>query len=247
MQFGNDEMDDRRSGSRSPSRSPRSPYYNVGPSAIYELCQQWHELLDRVADKMVVEAIGTFAGVVREMLRLQMEELRIKKRVENFERELERREQSVHMAAMRDPGPGAPGSGAPGPSLGHGHGPASRSPTTTSGSDMDDRGFDMVVSQGIPERTEVAEKRMKYEATRRKLEDEREAVRKAYTDTRTYTLNSLQAGMPHLFQAVIAFVNLEADVYDKLNKWKLTSPCFTALGEAVISCLLLFYLTLCRE
>jgi len=215
VQLGNDEMDDRRSGSRSPSRSPRSPYYNVGPSPIYELCQQWQDLLDRVADKVATEAIAAFAGVVREMLKFQMEELRMKKRVETCERDLERREQSLHAAltreSMREAGPGP------------GLGPPSRSPTTTSGSDLDDHRFDMVLSNqgngmGSGVGTEVAEKRMKYEATRRKLEDGREAVRKASTDTRTYTLNNLQIGLPQLFHAVIVFVNMEVDVYDKLNK-----------------------------
>lgn len=212
MQFGGDEVDDRRSGSRSPSRSPRSPFYSVGASPIYELCQQWQDLLDRVAEKVVVEAIGTFTGMVRQMLGLQMEELRLKKRVENYERELERREQSLKAAVMREPGPGS-GSGAPGP------GPMSRSPTTTSGSDMDDHRFDMVVSNAGPGvGTEVIEKRVKYESTRQKLENEREAVRKASTDTRMFTLNRLQMELPRLFQAVISFVNHEADVYDKLNK-----------------------------
>jgi hypothetical protein len=219
MQFGSDEMDDRRSGSRSPSRSPRSPYYNVVPSPIYELCQQWQDLLDRVADKVATEAIAAFAGVVREMMKFQMEELRMKKRVETCERELERREQSLNAAYSREATREAMREAGTGPGLG----PPSRSPTTTSGSDMDDRRFDMVLSNqgngmGSGVGTEVAEKRMKCEATRRKLEDGREAVRKASTDTRTYTLNNLQIGLPQLFHAVIAFVNMEADVYDKLNK-----------------------------
>jgi hypothetical protein len=206
MQFSDEVDSGSRSGSRSPSRSPRSPQFSMGLNAspIYGLCQQWKELLDQVADTVTLEAIGSFANAVKELLRLQWEELRIKKRVENYERELERREQALHSASMRDPGSAPPG-------------PPSKSPTTTSGSDMDDRAYDVVVSQGIPERTEVAERRLKYEISRRKLEVEREALRKATTDTRGYTLNSLQAGLPQLFQAVIAFANLEAEVYDKLN------------------------------
>lgn len=203
MQFSDEPDSGSRSGSRSPSRSPRSPQFSMSLNAspIYGLCQQWKELLDQVADKVALEAIDSFAKVVKEMLRLQWEELRIKKKVENYERELERRVQALHSASMRDPGSALPG-------------PPSKSPTTTSGSDMDDR--DMVGIHG-PERTEVAERKLKFEVSKRKLDEEREALRKATTDTRAYTLNSLQAGLPQLFQAVITFANLEAEVYDKLN------------------------------
>lgn len=77
--------------------------------------------------------------------------------------------------------------------------------------------YDIVPHREFTERTEVADKRVKMEATRRKLDDELELERKAYTDTRLYTLNSLQAGLPQLFQAMIAFSNQEADIYDKIN------------------------------
>jgi hypothetical protein len=216
MQFGSDEAPEPRSGSRSPSRSPRSPLSNMAASPIYGLCTKWLDSLDQLADRVVLEAIGSFAAVVREMLRLQWEELRIKKRVETHHRELEKREHALAHAAMRDPG-----------ALPH-HIP--QTPSTTSGSDMDDRGYDSRYDgryegrydivphrDGYSERTEVAEKRNKMEATRRKLEDEIHAERKAYTDTRAYTLNSLQAGLPQLFQAVLAFCSHESDVYEKLS------------------------------
>lgn len=216
MQFASDEAPDARSGSRSPSRSPRSPVQNTAVSPIYGLCSKWLDSLDQMADRVVLEAIGSFAAVVREMLRLQWEELRIKKRVDTYHRELEKREQSLATAAMRDPG-----------SLPQ---PVPQTPSTTSGSDMDDRSYDSRYDgryegrydivphrEGYSERTEVAEKRNKVEATRRKLEDGIEAERKAYTDTRAYTLNSLQAGLPQLFQAVLAFCNQESDTYEKLN------------------------------
>ncbi|KAG0572547.1 hypothetical protein KC19_VG104400 [Ceratodon purpureus] len=215
MQFG-DEAPDTRSASRSPSRSPGTPLSNTASSPIYGLCSKWLDSLDQLADRVVLEAIGSFAAVVREMLRLQWEELRIKKRVETYHRELEKREQALANAAMRDPG-----------ALPH---PIPQTPSTTSGSDMDDRSYDSRYDgryegrydivphrEGYSERTEVAEKRNKMEATRRKLEDEIQAERKAYTDTRAYTLNSLQAGLPQLFQAVLAFCNQESDVYEKLN------------------------------
>lgn len=203
MQFGDEEVaqDNHRSGSRSPSQSPRSPFYSVGPSRIYELCQQWKDELDKVSERAAVEAIGAFTAVVRQMLGLQVEELRIKKRVENLQRELERREQALQVAVQREP--------------------VTRSPSAGTGSDENDRRFDMVVANGDGAGAfgaEVAEKRAKYEATRLKLEQEHANVKKAYIDTRTFTLNKLQIELPRLFQAVISFVTMEGDVYDKLNK-----------------------------
>lgn len=215
MQFGSEEAE--RSGSRSPSRSPRSPLHSTSASPIYGVCSKWLDSLDQLADRVVLEAIGSFAAVVREMLRLQWEELRIKKRVETYHRELEKREHALVTASMRDPGMTLPP-------------PVPQTPSTTSGSDMDDSSrydgrldgryegrYDIVPHREFSERSEVTDKRLKMEATRRKLDDELEAERKAYIDTRLYTLNSLQAGLPQLFQAVIAFSNQEADIYDKLN------------------------------
>lgn len=209
MHFGSEELE--RSGSRSPLRSPGSPFQNTESNPIHSLCQRWQDALDQLADRVVLEAIGSFAAVVREMLSLQWEELRIKKRAEAYHRELEKRENALMSAAMRDPGSMPP--------------PVPQTPSTTSGSDLDDgrsdnrsdSRYDIVLREGFSERAEVAEKRLKMEATRRKLEDELESERKAHTDTRAYTLNSLQAGLPQLFQAVIAFSNLEAEVHEKLN------------------------------
>ena len=182
----------------------------MAASPIYTLCSKWLDSLDQLANRVVLEAIGSFAAVVREMLRLQWEELRLKKRVETYHRELEKREHALASAAMRDPG-----------SSPH---PIPQTPTsTTSGSDMEsyegryEGRYDIVPHQGFSERSEVAEKRHKMEQTRRKLEDAIQDERKAYTDTRAYTLNSLQAGLPQLFQAVLAFCNQLSDLSEKLS------------------------------
>lgn len=216
MQFESEEAESTpaRAGSRSPSRSPRSPLHGLSASPIYTVCSKWLDSLDQLADRVVLEAIGSFAVVVREMLRLQWEELRIKKRVETYHRELEKREHALVNASMRDPGMTQPPPALP------------QTPSTTSGSDMDsnDHRYDIVLHRDFSERTEVADKRVKMEATRRKLEEELELERKAYVDTRLYTLNSLQAGLPQLFQAVIAFSNQEADIYDKLSTTPAGTP-----------------------
>ncbi|CAK9874010.1 unnamed protein product [Sphagnum jensenii] len=174
-----------RNGSQSPDRSLID---SVNASPIYALCQQWQTSMDQMPDKVAIEAIAGFAAVVREMLRLQYEELRIKKKVEFFSRELEKREFSLHSSSMRELSIRPP--------------PLHSPIHSTSDTGYEDN-FDFV-SRGGPE---VTERWQRMEASRRRLEEEVEAERKAHIDTRAYTLNSLQTGLPTLFQALVTFSN----------------------------------------
>lgn len=202
MQFP-DNMD--RTGLRSPSCSPGSPLQSVGASQIYDLCQQWQASLDQLPDRVALEAIAGFSAVVREMLRLQWEELKIKKRVETFARELEKRETALFSASMREP-----------PSLPLPPHPPRSPATSSSDSDSSEDNLSLIVREGMTERADVIERRMRMEASKRKLELEQEAERKAHIDTRAYTLNSLRTGLPYMFQALVTFSNAEADIYDML-------------------------------
>ncbi|CAM6064398.1 unnamed protein product [Sphagnum tenellum] len=189
-------VEPQRNGSRSPDRS-QLLCENASP--VYGLCQQWQTSMDQVPDRVAIEAIAGFASVVHEMLRLQCEELRIKKKVEFLARELEKREVSLHSASMRD------FSFRP-PLL---HSP----PLKNSG---DNNGYEQnadFTSRGGPE---VNERRQRMETVRRRLEEELEAEQKAHIDTRAYTLNSLQTGLPCLFQAMVTFSNVEAEIYERL-------------------------------
>ncbi len=189
-------VEPQRNGSRSPDRSQ---LHCENASPVYGLCQQWQTSMDQVPDRVAIEAIAGFASVVHEMLRLQCEELRIKKKVEFLARELEKREVSLHSASMRD------FSFRP-PLL---HSP----PLKNSG---DNNGYEQnadFTSRGGPE---VNERRQRMETVRRRLEAELEAEQKAHIDTRAYTLNSLQTGLPCLFQAMVTFSNVEAEIYERL-------------------------------
>ncbi|CAK9222210.1 unnamed protein product [Sphagnum troendelagicum] len=184
-----------RNGSQSPDRSLID---SVNSSPIYALCQQWQTAMDQMPDKVAIEAIAGFAAVVREMLRLQYEELRIKKKVEFFSRELEKREFSLHSSSMRELSVRPP--------------PLHSPIHSTSDTGYEDN-FDFV-SRGGPE---VTERWQRMEASRRRLEEEVEAERKAHIDTRAYTLNSLQTGLPTLFQALVTFSNVESEIYERLH------------------------------
>jgi hypothetical protein len=160
--------------------------------------------MDQLPDRVALEGIAGFAAVVREMLRLQWEELKIKKRVETFARELEKREFSLFCTSTRE----SPSQPLPT------HSPWS--PVSSSESEDNEYALSMTVREGRSERVDIVERRQRVEASKRKLEEEQEAERKAYLNTRAYTLNSLQTGLPYLFQALFNFSSVEADMYEGL-------------------------------
>ncbi|CAM6010075.1 unnamed protein product [Sphagnum balticum] len=201
MQFP-EEMD--RAGSCSPTESPAPALHSVGASPIYSLCQQWQASMAQLPDRVALEGIAGFAAVVREMLRLQWEELKIKKRVETFARELEKRESSLFSTSTRE------SQSLPLPT----HSPWS--PVSSSESEDNEYALSMTVREGLTERADIVERRQRVEASKRKLEEEQEAERKAYLNTRAYTLNSLQTGLPYLFQALFNFSIVEANIYEGL-------------------------------
>ncbi|KAJ8545727.1 hypothetical protein K7X08_018310 [Anisodus acutangulus] len=62
----------------------------------------------------------------------------------------------------------------------------------------------------------VTEKRAKVEAVRAKAEDEKAKYDKAVSVTRAMTLNNLQMGLPHVFQAVTGFANVWTHAFESV-------------------------------
>lgn len=62
----------------------------------------------------------------------------------------------------------------------------------------------------------VTEKRAKVDATRAKAEDEKTKYDKAVSVTRAMTLNNLQMGLPHAFQAVTGFANVWTQAFESV-------------------------------
>jgi hypothetical protein len=187
-----------RNGSQSPNRSLVK---SVNSNPVYALCQQWQTAIDQMPDRVAIEAIAGFAAVVREMLRLQYEELRIRKKAEFLAHELEKQELSLRSASMREL------SVCP---------PPLRSPSGNSGDSGYGENFDIISRRRGG--SKATERWQQTDSTRRRLEEELETEQKAHIDTRAYTLNSLQTGLPFMFQALVTFSKIEFEIYERLYK-----------------------------
>ncbi|XP_047974204.1 protein ALTERED PHOSPHATE STARVATION RESPONSE 1-like [Salvia hispanica] len=63
----------------------------------------------------------------------------------------------------------------------------------------------------------VREKRAKVEALRSKAEDEKAKYEKSISVTRAMTMNNLQMGLPHVFQAMTGFANVCTQAFESVN------------------------------
>ncbi|KAG6399864.1 hypothetical protein SASPL_141349 [Salvia splendens] len=63
----------------------------------------------------------------------------------------------------------------------------------------------------------VREKRAKVEALRSKGEDEKAKYEKSISVTRAMTMNNLQMGLPHVFQAMTGFANVCTQAFESVN------------------------------
>jgi len=187
-----------RNGSQSPNRSLVK---SVNSNPVYALCQQWQTAIDQMPDRVAIEAIAGFAAVVREMLRLQYEELRIRKKAEFLAHELKKQELSLRSASMRELSVCAP-------------------PLHSLSGNSGDRGYEEnfdIISRRRGG-SKATERWQQTDSTRRRLEEELETEQKAHIDTRAYTLNSLQTGLPFMFQALVTFSKIEFEIYERLYK-----------------------------
>jgi hypothetical protein len=195
-----DLVEPEMNGSQSPNRSLVKSVYS---NPVYALCQQWQTAIDQMPDRVAIEAIAGFAAVVREMLRLQHEELRIRKKAEFLAHELEKQELSLRSASMRELSVCSP-------TLHYLSG--------NSGDSGYGENFD-IISRSFRRRSKATTERwQRKDSTRRRLEEELATEQKAHNDTRAYTFNSLQTGLPFMFQALVTFSEIEFEIYERLYK-----------------------------
>ncbi|KAK4393875.1 protein ALTERED PHOSPHATE STARVATION RESPONSE 1 [Sesamum angolense] len=63
----------------------------------------------------------------------------------------------------------------------------------------------------------VREKRAKVDALRAKAEDEKAKYEKSISVTRAMTMNNLQMGLPHVFQAMTGFANVCTQAFESVH------------------------------
>ncbi|KAL2651723.1 hypothetical protein R1flu_019851 [Riccia fluitans] len=162
---------------------PVSSAPKVANTPIYSLCQDWHRALDKLPDKVTLEAINAFVAVVNEWVRLQSEELKHKKKAESLERELIKKEQFLDMLERKYV-------------------------DSTPVSDEKDE-----FETDSPRRAALNENKNRVEQFRLKVELEKEEVEKAIQATRAMTLTGCQSGLPAFFSALSHFSAIAHQTY----------------------------------
>ncbi|KAJ0961864.1 hypothetical protein J5N97_029692 [Dioscorea zingiberensis] len=167
------------------SDNPQKDASSAVACELSAFCDEWKQALDRLPDTVASEAIKSFINVVHVIYTKQTEELKIKKRVETYSKELDKKstslrsiEKKYYQSSMV--GLGLPDGGQHNNANGH--------------------VFDT--------RDPLAEKKMEIAACRRKVEDEMIRHAKAVEVTRSMTLNNIQTGLPGVFQAMTGFSGL---------------------------------------
>ncbi|KAK0606158.1 hypothetical protein LWI29_034703 [Acer saccharum] len=161
----------------------KNPLSRTGQeSGIYSLCEEWHQAVDRIPDKVASEGIKSFLTVIHAIVVQQTEENKQKKKKEAAFKEFEKK-----MSQLR--------------SLESKYGP-----------------FSVPESSG---KDPVADKRAKVEILRAKAEEEKSKHEKSVSVTRAMTMNNLQMGFPHVFQAMVGFSSVCMQAYESVfNKAK---------------------------
>ncbi|KAG6394414.1 hypothetical protein SASPL_144998 [Salvia splendens] len=84
--------------------------------------------------------------------------------------------------------------------------------------------YAMPETSGDTSKDPVREKRAKVEALRSKAEDEKAKYEKSISVTRAMTMNNLQMGLPHVFQAMTGFANVCTQAFESvINQSKSTN------------------------
>ncbi|XP_057783990.1 protein ALTERED PHOSPHATE STARVATION RESPONSE 1 [Salvia miltiorrhiza] len=77
--------------------------------------------------------------------------------------------------------------------------------------------YSMPETSGDTSKDPVREKRAKVEALRSKAEDEKAKYEKSISVTRAMTMNNLQMGLPHVFQAMTGFANVCTQAFESVH------------------------------
>ncbi|XVE76850.1 hypothetical protein DITRI_Ditri13aG0013300 [Diplodiscus trichospermus] len=164
---------------------------NREPSDVYAFCDEWKLALDRVPDTVASEAIKSFINVVHVISVKQTEELKIMKRTETASKELEKKASSLRNIERK---------------FYHSY--------SMVGIGVPDSGPDH--GQVLDARDPLMEKKSELAACQRRVEDEMLRHAKAVEVTRAMTLNSLQTGLPGVFQALTSFSALFTEALDSV-------------------------------
>ncbi|KAJ8467626.1 hypothetical protein OPV22_030178 [Ensete ventricosum] len=162
------------------SDAPQKDHSSPIVIELTAFCDEWKQALDRLPNTVASEAVKSFMNVIHVIYTKQAEELKIKKRAEDYSKELEKKSRALRSTEKRYYQSSMVGMVLPG-----------------GGRDNDGQVFDT--------RDPLAEKKSEITACRIKVEDEMMRHAKAVEVTRSMTLNNIQTGLPGVFQALTGF------------------------------------------
>ncbi|KAJ7537432.1 hypothetical protein O6H91_11G005700 [Diphasiastrum complanatum] len=163
-----------------------SPVRNVTPP-IYYLCIEWQQALERLPDQVASEAIKSFAAVIRDIVDLQSDEVRHRKKVEVLSKELQKKVAALQNYERRH----------------------------VDEVSLPDEHIEPVTAI-VPYKSPHSTQKAAIDALQRKLEEENEKMKKAIQGARAMTINSFQTGLPSIFQAVTGFAHVCCQTYQGL-------------------------------
>lgn len=155
---------------------------------IQALLYAWNDLIEKLPDDLAMSAISSFSAVVNNIILLQQEELKLKEKCEETQREYTRKDRAFndwyHKYSQKR---------------------AAASAEETENAE--------VANTKDP----LTERKFLVESLKTKLDDDIEAYKKACKQVREKTLGSLKTHLPELFRAMSDFSMNASDMYKKLK------------------------------
>lgn len=155
---------------------------------IQALLYAWHDYVDKLPDELAKSAISSFAAVIKNIILLQEEEMRLKEKSEETRKEYMKKNQAFEEWYQKY--------------------------LLRRGSDETDheRG-----DEENPTNNPVMEKQFVVESLKKRLEEEIESYQKHCVQVREKSLQSLKTRLPELFRALSDYAHACSDAYEKLK------------------------------
>ncbi|XP_057968936.1 protein ROLLING AND ERECT LEAF 2-like [Malania oleifera] len=154
---------------------------------IQPLLQAWHDHLEKLPDEGAKSAINNFAAVINTIVEHQVEEIKLKLKCEDLEKELNRKKRQFEDWYKK------------------------YTQRRTQSDESQPGGEDGIDDEAIVER------RVAVEALENRLEEEKEAHKKQCTHVREKSLVSLRTRLPELFRAMSEFAQVCSEMYTNLR------------------------------
>ncbi|PKA60870.1 hypothetical protein AXF42_Ash006505 [Apostasia shenzhenica] len=154
---------------------------------IQSLLYAWNDQLEKLPDDLAKSAISSFAAVIQTIMLLQQDELKLKEKCEETQKEYARKLRAFEDWSRK------------------------YSERRAAGDNVAENG------EATVSRDPLAERKFVVDSLKTKLDDDVEAYQKTCKQVREKTLGSLKTHLPELFRAMSDFAVTSSDMYKKLK------------------------------